>query len=123
MFAVLAFFAVAGCAAMGAHDGERRIVGTIDQAQKATRVREPPDALLSFGLIGALMHRSADRLPSTNLYVVKTEKGDLVMAQVDEEFMIGECVEVIVQKGSKGVNTFSYGDARVISSNRCRKSG
>ena len=110
---------LSGCAAVGMEDGDRRIVGKVDQIQQVPRVNEPPEALQYFGLVGHVMYHSAERLKPTNLYVIKTASDELVMAQVDEEFTIGECVEVIPRKSETATNTFSYGRARIIASAKC----
>ena len=65
------------------------------------------------------MYHSAERLKPTRLYIIKTGSEELVTAQVDEDFTIGECVEVIPRKNETAAITFSYGRARVIASNKC----
>jgi hypothetical protein len=53
----------------------------------------------------------------TNQYVVRTPKGQII-AQSDEEFPVGECVQVIPQGDSAGP-AFSYGEAQVVLSYSC----
>jgi hypothetical protein len=53
----------------------------------------------------------------TRQYVVSTPKGQ-IMAQSDEEFPLGECVQVIPLGDSSGP-AFRYGEAQVIRSQSC----
>jgi hypothetical protein len=96
------------------------LVGRVDQIQQVARPSEPPEALLYFGLAGGLLHRSAERLRPTNLYIVKMASDELVMAQDDAEFALGECVEVIpVKRQDPPTNTFGYGYAPIVASRKC----
>ena len=53
----------------------------------------------------------------TNQYVVSTPNGQ-ILAQSDEEFPVGECVEVIPHGENLGP-AFRYGEAQVVRSTNC----
>jgi hypothetical protein len=53
----------------------------------------------------------------TNQYVVRTPRGQ-VLAQSDDEFPVGECVEVIPH-GENAGPAFRYGEAQVVRSTNC----
>jgi hypothetical protein len=53
----------------------------------------------------------------TRQYVVRTPKGQ-ILAQSDDEFPVGECVEVI-PRGENAGPAFRYGEAQVVRSANC----
>ena len=50
-------------------------------------------------------------------YVVRTPNGQ-IMAQSDEEFAVGDCVEIVPQEETSGP-AFRYGQAKVVKSEKC----
>ena len=70
-----------------------------------------------FGKAGAALSSKLRRNGETHQYVVSTPQGQ-IMAQSDEEFPVGECVQVIPHGDSAGP-AFRYGEARVIRSQSC----
>jgi hypothetical protein len=118
-FAWLALPALAACTAVPVEKArtEGGYAGTV---QKVLRVvRQGPD-LLGMGLLGQVGHLLAPALrqnAETHQYIVRTPSGQIT-AQSDEEFPVGECVEVIPQTDRAGP-AFRYGEATVVRSERC----
>lgn len=107
-----------GCATVT--EGDHRYQGVIERTQKISRAGEPSGVLMAFGAIGGLLHHAASQPTPTNLYFVRTASGEIHTVQVDEEFPIGSCVEVIPGKSATPRNAYTYGDAKLIRSDRCR---
>lgn len=88
--------------------------------QKVVRVVRRGADLPGMGLLGQLGGRLGAMLrqnAETHQYIVRTPHGQ-VIAQSDEEFPIGACVEVIPQTSRSGP-AFRYGEAAVVKSENC----
>ena len=107
------------CTAMGMNDSDRRYTGVVERTQQINRAGEPSAALMAFGAIGGLMYHGASQPTATNLYFVRTNEGELVTVQVDEEWPVGSCVDVIPLKGAIGGGSYAYGQARVAAADKC----
>jgi len=96
---------------------ERGYAGVV---QKVFRVVRRGADLPGMGLLGQVGGRLGSLLRQngeTHQYIVRTPQGQ-VIAQSDDEFPVGECVEVIPQSERPGP-AFRYGEAAVVKSERC----
>jgi hypothetical protein len=98
---------------------EQTYLGTVEKTSEVTRPNERGSpALYMFGLVGGLMNAALSKSKKTNLYVVKSEVGE-VSAHSDERFAIGDCVQIIPAKGAPAGLAYAYGKARVVASSQC----
>ena len=118
-FAWLALLAVVACSSMKNEVASVR-QGYEGKVQKVFRVvRQGADlpGMSFFGKSGAALASKLRQNGETHQYVVSTPKGQII-AQSDEEFPVGECVQVIPQGDSAGP-AFRYGEAEIVRSERC----
>jgi len=115
---LLAVLVLGGCASMGANDGDRHFVGTVEQSQKISRAGEPSGALMAFGAIGGLLHHAASGPTPTNLYRVRVSD-EIFTAQSDDEYAPGTCIEIIPAKDAFVGRSYAYGQARLVASDKC----
>jgi len=118
-FAWLALLAVVACSSMKNEVASVR-QGYEGKVQKVFRVvRQGADlpGMGFFGKSGAALASKLRQNGETHQYVVSTPKGQII-AQSDEEFPVGECVQVIPQGDSAGP-AFRYGEAEIVRSERC----
>jgi hypothetical protein len=113
-FAWLALPALAACAVMPVEKGkaEGGYAGTV---QKVLRVvRQGPDlpGMRLLGQVGDLLAPALRQNAETHQYIVRTPSGQIT-AQSDEEFPVGECVEVIPRTDRSGP-AFRHGEATVV---------
>lgn len=97
-----------------AHGGYTGVV------QKVFRVVRRGADLPGMGLLGQLGGRLGSLLRQngeTHQYIVRTPQGQII-AQSDDEFPVGECVQVIPQSERPGP-AFRHGEAAVVKSERC----
>jgi hypothetical protein len=118
-FVLLALLPLAACAPMKVEpaSAEGGYTGTV---QKVFRVVRRGDDLPGIGLLGRVGSILAPALrenAETHQYVVRTPGGQ-VMAQSDDEFPVGECVEII-PGGDRSGPAFRYGEATVVRSENC----
>jgi hypothetical protein len=119
-FAWLLLLPLAACAAVPA-DPPPAAGGYAGIVQKVVRVVRRGADLPGMGLLGQLGGRLGSMLrqnEETHQYVVRTPRGQII-AQSDDEFPVGECVEVIPQTDRSGP-AFRYGEAQVVRSDSCR---
>ena len=115
----LAATLLAACASTPTTTTEHSYLGTVKETKEVTRPNERGSpALYMFGLVGGLMNAALSKPKKTNLYVVKSEVGE-VSAHSDERFAIGDCVQIISVKGAPAGNAYAYGKARVVASSEC----
>lgn len=95
----------------------RAYAGTVQKVFRVVRQGADLPGTSFFGKAGAALSSKLRKNGETHQYVVSTPKGQ-IMAQSDEEFPVGECVQVIPQGDSAGP-AFRYGEARVIRSQSC----
>jgi hypothetical protein len=114
---------LAACASTPTSTTERRYVGTVEKTMEVTRPRQGGSpALYMFGLVGGLVNAALSNPKKTNLYVVKSDAGE-VSAHSDERFAVGDCVEIIAAKGAPAGLAYAYGNARVVASSQCAPQG
>jgi len=110
--------AIAGCLSSGIHDGDFRFVGVVERTQKVNRTGAPAGVLGELGMVGDFIHRAGSSKPA-NLHSVRTSRGQVVTAEVDEDFALGTCVEVIPTRDALAGISYSYGRARMVPSDKC----
>jgi hypothetical protein len=118
-FAWLALLALVACSSMKNEVASVR-QGYAGKVQKVFRVvRQGGDlpGMSFFGKSGAALASKLRKNGETHQYVVSTPRGQII-AQSDEEFPVGECVQVIPQGDSAGP-AFRYGEAEIVRSERC----
>lgn len=113
--AILAF--LAACAPMKAGKPDRGYAGTIQKAYPVTVQGKDVPGIRLLGRLGNLLAPRLRQSSETNQYVVRTPTGQ-IMAQSDEEFSVGDCVEVVPQGDAAGP-AYHRGQADVVKSNNC----
>jgi len=118
---ILLVSTLSACGAIGVYDGDFRHLGVIEQKSTISRAGEPSKLLMAFGAIGgAIYGHTANSTYPTNLYTVKTTEGESVSAQTDDEFAIGDCVEVIPSREAGRARAYVYGSSRMVRSEQCK---
>ena len=115
----MAMLALNACTAMGVYDGDRRFAGVVEQVRHVSRPGQPPLILMGLGAIGGLAYGEMKKPTETNLYVVSTADGARITAQTDDDFAVGDCVEIIPSKNARISNGYTYGDARIVKARGC----
>ena len=112
---------LAGCGSIVLDEG-RHIVGVVTAATSASTPAEGPDPgpfMLSGARGGLVPVKSADgKTYLHNRLYVKTAAGEVVI-DTDEYFPSGSCVEITPSIGGQSPTFFSFGSARVLSSDKC----
>lgn len=119
-FAWLALLPLAACASAPA---EKAAAGTgyAGTVQKVFRIVRQGADLRAMGLLGkwgSVLQPVLQHNEETHQYIVRTPHGELI-AQSDEEFPVGECVEIIPHIERPGP-AYRYGEATVVRSQSCR---
>ena len=118
-FAWLALLALVACSSMknevaGVRQGYQ---GTVQNVFRLVRQGAELPGASFFGKAEAALLSKLRQNGETHQYVVSTPKGQ-ILAQSDEEFPVGECVQVIPQ-GDRAGPAFRYGEAEIVRSERC----
>jgi len=118
-FSWLVVLALTACSSTRIEEGSirRAYEGTVQKVFRVVRQGADFPGMSLFGKAGAALSAKLRQSGETHQYVVSTPKGQII-AQSDEEFPVGECVQVIPQGDSAGP-AFRYGEARVIRSQSC----
>ena len=118
-FAWLTLLVLTACSSIRIEEGnaKRGYEGTVQKVFRVVRQGADLPGMSFFGKAGAALSSKLRQNGETHQYVVSTPKGQ-IMAQSDEEFPVGECVQVIPQGDSAGP-AFRYGEAQVIRSQSC----
>jgi hypothetical protein len=118
-FAWLALFPLAACATLPEDGGtpKQGYAGTVQKVLRVVRQDADLPGLQLLGRIGAALGPALRQNAETLQYIVRTPTGQ-ISAQTDEEFPVGDCVEVIPQLNRPGP-AFRYGEAKVVKSQRC----
>ena len=113
-FVWLALVPLLGCSTPTTEPVKSGYQGTVQKVFRVVRQSaEVPFMSRLRGAFGSAVAPNAE----THQYVVRTPKGQII-AQSDEEFPVGECVQVIPQGDSTGP-AFRYGEAEVVRSQSC----
>jgi hypothetical protein len=116
--AILAF--LPACAANNVAKVEKAAHSYAGRVQKVFQVVRQGEDLPGFRYLGSKAQVFAPMLrqsSETMQYVVRTPTGQII-AQSDEEFAVGDCVEVVPQANASGP-AFRYGQALVLKSEKC----
>src|SRR4030095_10226438 len=118
-FAWLALLALVACSSMKTELASVRqgYQGTVQKVFRVVRQGADLPGMSFFGKAEAALLSKLRKNGETHQYVVRTPKGQII-AQSDEEFPVGECVQVIPQGDSAGP-AFRYGEAEVVRSESC----
>lgn len=118
-FAWLALVPLIACSSMKNEVASVRqgYAGTVQKVFRVVRQGADLPGMSFFGKSGAALASKLRQNGETHQYVVSTPKGQII-AQSDEEFPVGECVQVIPQGDSSGP-AFHYGEAQVVRSQSC----
>jgi hypothetical protein len=96
---------------------ERGFAGVVQKAYPVTLQGKDLPGIRFLGRVGTLLAPKLRHSSETNQYVVRIPTGQ-IMAQSDEEFAVGECVEVIPQSDGAGP-AYRRSEAKVVKSNSC----
>ena len=110
---------VPACAPMKSQSPERGYAGTVQKVYPVTLQGRDLPGMRFLGRMGEALGSSLrkSRTGETNQYVMRTRAGQ-IMAQSDDEFAVGDCVEVIPHGDASGP-AYRYGQVRVVKSNEC----
>ena len=106
------------CAPMKAEKAERGYVGVVQKAYPVTLQGKDVPGIRFLGKVGALLGPKLRQSGETNQYVVRIPTGQ-IMAQSDDEFAAGECVEVVPQSDKAFGPAYRRSEANVVKSNDC----
>jgi hypothetical protein len=98
----------------------RGYAGTVQKVYRVVRQSAELPGMRLFGQLGRALAPALRGSSETQQYVVRTPSGQ-IMAQSDEEFSVGECVEVVPESNGGSGPAFRYGEARVLRSDSCNE--
>ena len=109
-----------GCAtpAPEAEKPQTAYAGVVQKVYRVVRPTGGIPVLDRLGKLGTVLGPALRSSTETHQYVVRTEKGQ-ILAQSDDEFAVGDCVEVRPQSEGAFGPAFRYGEAQVVRSERC----
>jgi hypothetical protein len=97
---------------------QRGYAGTVQKVFRITRQGEDLPGIRLLGKLGPVLAPALRQSSETHQYVVRTPTGQIIV-QSDDEFSVGECVEVLPQDDGASGPAFRYGQAQVRKSERC----
>ena len=97
---------------------ERGYAGTVQKVFRIVRQGADLPGMRLFGKLGNALAEATRRSAETQQYVVRTPTGQIT-AQSDEQFAVGDCVEVLPQTERSFGPAFRYGEAQVVRSENC----
>lgn len=106
------------CAPIKSEKPERGLAGVVQKAYPVTLQGKDVPGIRMLGKLGALLGPKLRQSGETNQYVVRVPTGQ-IMAQSDDEFAVGECVEVIPQSDEAFGPAYRRSEAKVVKSNNC----
>ena len=118
-FAWLLLLPLAACATAPADKpkSEGGYAGIVQKVFRVVRRGSDLPGMSLLGKVGSALGSALRQNTETHQYVVRTPRGQ-VIAQSDEDFPVGACVEVIPQSDRPGP-AFRYGEAQVLLSDQC----
>jgi hypothetical protein len=119
--AALALMLLTGCTPLKVakvDKAERGYAGTVQKVYRVVRQSAELPGIHLFGQLGRALSPALRGSSETQQYVVRTPRGQ-IMAQSDDEFSVGECVEVVPERNGGSGPAFRYGEARVLRSESC----
>jgi hypothetical protein len=106
------------CSSMKAGGPDRGRAGTVQKVYPVTLQGRDLPGMRFLGRVGDVLAPKLRHSGETNQYVVRTPTGQ-IMAQSDDEFSVGDCVEVVPQSASASGPAYRYDQAKVVKSNNC----
>ena len=103
---------------MKADKAERGYAGVVQRAYPVTLQGKDIPGIRLLGRVGNLLAPKLRQSGETNQYVVRIPTGQ-IMAQSDDEFAVGDCVEVIPQSDEASGPAYRRSEAKVVKSNNC----
>jgi hypothetical protein len=122
-FACLVLLPLAACASVPADRpaGEpsvgARYSGTVQKVMRVVRQGADVPGMKLLGKVGNVLGPHLRHNTETHQYVVRTPTGQ-IMAQSDNEFAVGDCVQVVPRAQASGP-AFRYDEAEIVRSERC----
>jgi hypothetical protein len=120
-FAWLALLPLVACAATQVEKTRTRTeaayTGTVQKVFRVVRQGADLPGMRFMGKAGSVLGRALRQNAETHQYVVRTPGGSII-AQSDDEFPVGECVDIVPETDRAGP-AFRYGEATVIKSESC----
>jgi hypothetical protein len=119
-FAPIAFLAVlSACATTQPHTAERTgFAGTVQKVFRIARQGPELPGIRLLGQVGSVVGPALRQSSETHQYVVRTGTGQII-AQSDDEFSVGDCVEVLPRSDVASGPAFRYGEAELVRSESC----
>jgi hypothetical protein len=119
-FALAALLSLIACSPMQVQNAsaEGDYTGTVQKVFRVVRRGSDVPGMGLLGKAGRILGPALRQNAETHQYIVRTRKGQII-AQSDDEFPVGECVEVIPETNRSGP-AFGYGEATVVRSESCR---
>src|SRR4051794_35823432 len=122
-FACLVLLPLAACASVpagrpaGEPSVDARYSGTVQKVMRVVRQGTDVPGMKLLGKVGNVLGPHLRQNTETHQYVVRTPTGQII-AQSDDEFAVGDCVQVIPRAQASGP-AFRYGEAEIMRSERC----
>jgi len=122
-FACLVLLPLAACASgpaarpAGEPVVDARYSGTVQKVMRVVRQGADVPGIKVLGKVGNLLGPHLRRNTETHQYVVRTPTGQII-AQSDNEFAVGDCVQVVPREQASGP-AFRYDEADITRSERC----
>jgi len=115
----MAIFAIlSACTATKADKPDGGYAGTVQKVYPVTLQGRDLPGMRFLGKMADVLGPKLRRSSETNQYVVRTATGQ-IMAQSDEQFSVGDCVEVIPQDDRASGPAFRYGQVQIVKSDSC----
>lgn len=118
-FAWLLLLPLVACAPtkVGKTRSEAGYTGTVQKVFRVVRQGTDLPGMRVIGAAGSVLGRALRQNAETHQYIVRTPGGS-VIAQSDDEFPVGECVDIVPETDRAGP-AFRYGEATVVKSESC----
>ena len=116
--ALLALLTGCATAPAGSAKPERGYAGTVQKVFRVVRQGADLPGMRLFGKLGNALADVTRQSSETQQYIVRTPTGQIT-AQSDEQFDVGDCVEVVPQTERASGPAFRYGEAQVVRSETC----
>ena len=106
------------CATVKTEKSDRGYAGVVQKAYPVTLQGNDVPGIRFLGRVGAVLAPKLRQSGETNQYVVRIPTGQ-IMAQSDDEFAVGDCVEVVPQSDKASGPAYRRSEADVVKSNNC----
>jgi hypothetical protein len=109
---------ILACAPVKVDRPARAYAGTVQKVFRITRQGQELPGIRMLGQLANVLGPAIRQSSETHQYVVRTPTGHII-AQSDEEFSVGDCVEVIPRDDAASGPAFRYDQAQVVKSDKC----